>query len=71
MEKAINKGEPTKCYHCGYEWFYKGNNPYRRTCPHCGAVVVIRKMKRLLDDKTIKFDTLKFDLAMSEVSQQR
>ena len=33
------------CTNCGYEWEYKGKNPYYATCPRCLRKVNIEKGK--------------------------
>ena len=38
-----------KCYHCGYEWNYKGSHPFYATCPKCMRKVNIKKAVRLID----------------------
>ncbi|MHC1602001.1 MAG: hypothetical protein ACXQS4_02100 [Methermicoccaceae archaeon] len=34
------------CPRCGYEWWYKGNAPYRTTCPRCSSTVVFNRPPR-------------------------
>ena len=42
------------CYHCGYEWEYKGKAEYYATCPKCMMKVNIKKAIRLMGDKEEK-----------------
>lgn len=34
-----------KCKKCGYEWEYRGKNPYYATCPRCLKKVKIRSVR--------------------------
>jgi|LGVF01.2.fsa_nt_gb hypothetical protein len=40
-----------KCYHCEYEWDYRGNHPYYITCPTCRWKLSIRKLTLLIEKK--------------------
>ena len=40
-----------RCYHCGYEWDYKGVAGYYATCPRCMMKVNLKKADRLMGDK--------------------
>jgi len=35
---------------CGYEWEYKGTNPWVATCPRCLGKVFIKKEHTLYDE---------------------
>ena len=39
-----------KCYHCGYEWDYKGASEFYCTCPKCMMKVNIKKAIRLVGE---------------------
>ena len=39
------------CYHCGYEWEYKGKHPFYACCPKCMKKVSLKKAVRLMGEK--------------------
>ena len=39
------------CYHCGYEWEYKGKHPFYACCPKCMKKVSLKKAVRLMGDQ--------------------
>lgn len=52
--EAGNVGEPVplKCQNCGYEWTYKGDNPFYAPCSRCKSSVHIKKQRQ--DKKEVR-----------------
>jgi len=45
------KAEKTRCPRCGYQWSYRGNLMFRRTCPNCGYTFFVNLKKPKEADK--------------------
>jgi len=40
-----------RCYHCGYEWEYKGSSEFYATCPRCLRKVKIEKARIKMEEE--------------------
>lgn len=43
--EGVGESVPLKCPNCGYEWTYKGDNPFYATCSRCKSSVNIKKQR--------------------------